>query len=80
MIPDSVKKANTPLPSYGPITQVGDGCKQSWQEGDLVMFSKFAGTDFTVQNEDFRLVHEDEVLAILDCDEQTFGAVPVKED
>lgn len=34
-------------------------------EGDMIMFSKFAGMDFMVANEDFRIVSTDEILCTL---------------
>lgn len=81
VLPDGLERQYTPIATYGPIVQVGEGCdEEEWQEGMLVLFGKFSGTDFTMQNEDFRLIHEDEILAVLDVDLETFGAVPVKEE
>jgi len=79
VIPEYIKKENTPISTYGVVVQVGDGCLHEWHEGDIVLFGKFSGTDFTMSNDDFRVMHENEVLAILDVDLETFGAVPVKE-
>ena len=47
-------------------------------EGDMVMFSRFAGTDFRVDEEDFRILEENEIMCTL---EDTEGVVvPVKEN
>lgn len=79
VLPSAAKAAATPIATYGPIVQVGDGCKYEWQVEDLVLFGKFSGMDFSMQNDDFRILHEEEILCVLDVDLETFAAVPVRE-
>lgn len=35
------------------------------EEGDMIMFSKFAGFDFMIENEDYRIVEVSEILCTL---------------
>ncbi len=74
-IPKQAKKDNTPLPSTGIVVQLGEelrneniqprGIIPCVQEGDMIMFSRFAGTDFRVDEEDFRILEENEVMCTL---------------
>lgn len=72
-IPETVKEANTPLPSTGVVVQIGQELKNDdytpkdsmVQEGDMVMFSRFAGTDFIVEQEDYRMLEEQEIMCTL---------------
>jgi len=63
-VPKHVKTENTPLPTTGIVIQVGPGVSVV-TEGDMVMFPKFAGCDFKIENEDFRVVEEAEVMCTL---------------
>lgn len=82
-VPETVKDANTPLPSIGLVVQLGTGIVEvdSWddcmapeivandlklKEGVAVMFSKFAGADITVEEEDFRIISYKEILCTLE--------------
>lgn len=49
------------------------------QEGSLIMFSKFAGTDFMIEEEGFRILDEREVLCTLEMVKPD-AITPVKED
>lgn len=81
-IPETVKAANTPLPSTGIVVKMGedlikdlscDACNGyakdhtcgTIQEGSMVMFSRFAGTDFMVEEEQFRILDEKEIMCTL---------------
>jgi co-chaperonin GroES (HSP10) len=75
--PQTAKEANTPKPTVGVIVLVGDMVEGDFKEGEGVMFTKFAGSDIMVENEAFRIVHEDEILCTLDDTESV--VVPVKE-
>lgn len=71
-IPKAVKDANTPLPSTGLVIEVGLGVSADQAEllrGAAVMFSKFAGSDFVVDEEDFKILDVPEILCILAFDE-----------
>ena len=79
-IPDSIKQANTPIPSTGIVVLLGEafytnadaqklnldrGGNPIVEEGSMVLFSKFAGSDQRIQNEDFRIMDITEVLCTL---------------
>lgn len=67
-IPESVKKANTPLPSMGIIVKVGDQVPEGqYHPGEAVMFSKYAGVDFTENRAEgqFKIIFTSEVLCTM---------------
>jgi len=67
-IPDDVKKSNTPLPSMGIIIKVGDQVPEGQYEvGHAVMFSKYAGVDFTENRTEgqFKIIFTSEVLCTM---------------
>lgn len=67
-IPDSVKEANVPLPSMGIIVKVGDQVPDGdYQIGEAVMFSKYAGVDFTENRAEgqFKIIFTSEVLCTM---------------
>lgn len=65
-IPEHIKKENTPKPSCGIVVAVGEEhdlvTHQPLKEGDGVMFSKYAGMDFMIEAENFRIVSVDDIL------------------
>jgi chaperonin GroES len=69
IIPDSAKEK----PMRGTVIAVGSG---KWNEdgqrlpldvkaGDLILFGKYAGQDITFDGEDYLIMREDEVLAVM---------------
>lgn len=67
-IPEAVKQANTPLPSMGIVIQVGTGLKFHDLDGILypgvgVMFSKYGGSDFVIDQVDYKILLVDEIMA-----------------
>ena len=68
-LPDSAKKK----PTEGKIVAVGDGRtldngeknKLSVKVGDRVLFSKYGGNEVNVEGEDFTILDEDQIYAIL---------------
>lgn len=63
IIPEQVKKDNTPLPSTGVIVQLGTQVKEEeLQEGTGVCFSKFGGTQFVFDKEDYLILNVDEIM------------------
>lgn len=80
-IPDFVKKENTPLPTTGIVIQVGPDVpmefshfdqdlkdnvyKPTVKEGDMIMFPKFSGSDFRIEEEDLRILDAREILCTL---------------
>ncbi|WP_022855726.1 co-chaperone GroES [Thermodesulfobacterium thermophilum] len=70
IIPDTAKEK----PIMGKVIAVGDGRvlengqKQplTVKEGDKVLFSKYAGTEIKIKGEEYLIMREDDVLAILE--------------
>jgi len=68
IIPDS--KTETIL-SEGYIKRIGVGCEgKYWEKGMHVIFGQFAGQDITVDEENFLVLPEDDVL-VYGWDEDT---------
>ena len=61
-------------PHQGRVLSVGDGRQlpngsrvpHQVQEGDRVVFSRYAGTEVVVDDEEVLIMGEDEILAVLD--------------
>ena len=70
VLPDAAKEK----PKQGRVIAVGDvkqldsGEKVACQvkKGDVVLFGSFAGTEVTVEGEEYLLMSEDEILAIIE--------------
>ena len=70
IIPDSAKEK----PSQGRVVHAGAGRRDDAgnliamevQKGDRVLFSKYAGSDVSLDGEDHLIITEDDVLAILE--------------
>ncbi|MCF8335634.1 MAG: co-chaperone GroES [Bacteroidales bacterium] len=63
IIPDSAKEK----PQKGEVVAVGDGKKDepmTVKEGDTVIYGKYAGTEVTIDGEDYLIVREDDILLI----------------
>lgn len=79
-MPEDVKNANTPLPSTGFIIEIGREVEDDVAqllEGRAILFSKFAGADFVIDEEDFKILDIAEILCTIDFDEDS-PVVPVK--
>jgi len=70
IIPDTAKEK----PQEGIITAVGSGRVEGEGEkkipldvkkGDRVLFSKYAGTDITIDGEDHLIMKEEDIIAII---------------
>ena len=69
LLPDSARER----PVQGRVLSVGDGkllasgerARREIHEGDRVLFSQWAGTEFTVDGENLLILGEDEVLALV---------------
>ena len=75
-VPESVKKAHTPLPSMGIIVQVGDAVEPGqYKVGEAVMFSKYAGVDFTENRAEgqLKIIFTSEVLCSMVAEEGTLN-------
>ena len=70
IIPDSAKEK----PAEGKIVAVGKGKLNEQgkrvalevKKGDLVLFSKYGGTDVKVDGEDFLIMREDDILGVIE--------------
>lgn len=70
IIPDSAKEK----PQQGKVLAVGDGrmtdegtrIPLDVQPGDLILFGKYSGQEITLEGEEYLIVKEDEVLAVID--------------
>lgn len=71
IIPQSVEKEYTPLPTTGIVVAAGEDVK-TIGEGDMVMFARLSGMDFTVSEQSLRIINVKEILAVL---EDTDGSV-----
>ncbi len=68
-LPDSAKKK----PQEGKVIAVGNGRvldngdrnKLSVKSGDRVLFSKYGGNEVTIEGEDYTILDEDQIYAIL---------------
>jgi chaperonin GroES len=72
IIPDSAKEK----PQQGKILVVGDGkvtedgtrIAMDVRPGNVILFGKYSGQDIKIDGEDYLIVKEDEVLAVIDTD------------
>ena len=70
IIPDTAKEK----PMEGKVFAVGggkvkeDGSKQPMdlKEGDRVLFGKYAGTEVKIEDEEFLIMREDDVLGVIE--------------
>ncbi len=70
VLPDSAKEK----PKEGTVIALGDGklldngkrSKFQVKKGDTVVFSSYAGTEITIDNDEYLLMSEDDILAIID--------------
>lgn len=69
IIPDTAKEK----PQRGKVTAVGPGrigddgkrIPMEVKEGDEVLFGKYAGTDVKIDGEEYLIMHESDILAII---------------
>jgi chaperonin GroES len=74
-IPDSAKEK----PQEGEVVAVGKGKRLEdgkvvaldVQVGDRILFGKYSGSDIKLENDEFLIMREDEVLGILDAQPKT---------
>lgn len=70
VIPDTAKEK----PQEGEVIAVGEGktldsgqqVKMSVQKGDRILFGKYSGTEVRLDDEDFLIMREDEVLGVVE--------------
>jgi len=64
IIPDTAKEK----PQRGKVVAVGPGKKDeplSVKEGDAVLYGKYAGTEINIEGEDYLILRESDILAII---------------
>ena len=70
IIPDTAKEK----PQEGEVIAVGNGKKKDdgtvipldVKVGDRILFGKYSGTDINIDNEEYLILREEEILAILE--------------
>jgi chaperonin GroES len=75
IVPDSAKEK----PQQGKVTAAGNGKYKEdgtrtpldVKPGDLILFGKYSGQEIKLEGEDFLIMREDEVLAVIDGGETT---------
>ena len=70
IIPDNAqeKPMRGIVKAVGPVKIADDGSLRPLlvQEGNTVLFRKYAGTDVTIEGEEHLIMREDEILAIIE--------------
>ena len=70
IIPDSAKEkpAEGEVVAAGPgkVADNGERVALQVKEGDMVLFSKYGGTDVRIDGEDFLIMREDDILGIVE--------------
>ncbi|MBR9921615.1 MAG: co-chaperone GroES [Bacteroidetes bacterium] len=64
IIPDTAKEK----PQRGEVVAVGpgkDGNKMTVQQGDIVLYGKYAGTELHHEGQDYLIMREDDILVVL---------------
>jgi len=75
IIPDTAKEK----PQEGEVIAVGGGKKTEEgkvipldvKAGDRILFGKYSGTEIKIDNEEFLIIREDEVLGIIEAAKQS---------
>lgn len=64
IIPDTAKEK----PQRGTVVAVGPGKKDepvTVKEGDVVLYGKYAGTEITIEGNDYIIMRESDIVAII---------------
>ena len=77
IIPDSAKEK----PQEGEVVAVGNGKKTDdgkvipldVKAGDRVLFGKYSGNDIKIDNEEYLILREDEILGVLESAKSAAG-------
>lgn len=89
VVPETAREENTPLPTTGIVVGVGFGMQTNARgepivrEGDMIMFSKYAGSDVYFNEEAFRIMETREILCTLELregEESVAAIVPVNDE
>ncbi|NNK96477.1 MAG: co-chaperone GroES [Desulfobacterales bacterium] len=70
IIPDSAKEkpAEGKVVAVGPgkLSDAGERVALQVKEGDIVLFSKYGGTDVKLDSDDYLIMREDDILGIIE--------------
>ena len=70
IIPDSAKEkpqqAEVKAVGNGKLLDSGERVAPEVKPGDRILFGKFSGSEIKIQGEEYLILREDEILAILD--------------
>ena len=70
IIPDSAKEkpqqATVKAVGSGKLLETGDRVKPEVKAGDRILFGKYSGAEIKLDGQDFLVLREDEILAVLD--------------
>ena len=70
IIPDRAKEkpAQGKVVAVGPgkVSDAGERVELQVKEGDVILFSKYGGTDVKLDGEDYLIMREDDVLGIVE--------------
>ncbi len=62
IIPDTAKEK----PLKGKVIAVGDDAvDEGIEEGDIVVFQKYSGTEITLDGEEYLILNSDEILGVM---------------
>lgn len=69
IIPDTAKekpqKGKVVAVGPGKISDSGDKIAMTVKVGDMVLYGKYSGTEVTVDNEEYLIVRESDILAVI---------------
>lgn len=69
ILPDTAKEkpqqGSVVAAGPGKISDTGNLIKMSVKDGDKVLYGKYSGTEVTVDNEEYIIMRENDILAIL---------------
>jgi len=63
-LPETAEVGNE-KPQIGKVVAVGDSKKIVVKKGDEVIYNKYSGTEVTVENEEYLIVKNEDVLAVV---------------
>ncbi|HON09469.1 MAG TPA: co-chaperone GroES [Chitinispirillaceae bacterium] len=69
IIPDAAKekpiKGEVVAVGPGKVTESGQKVEMSLKKGDVVLYGKYSGTEISIEGEDYLIMKESDVLAIV---------------
>lgn len=64
VLPDTAQTDEKP--QQGEVIAIGDDCEAPLNEGDTVVFDKYAGSNINIADEEFIVLDIDDVLAVIE--------------